>query len=117
MTKEANENLDRARAIIEHVGRESLRWGKLYDITKDPTFSARDITEAAATLMVEFDERSAIKPEELTKLKRQLTASKAREGKLKKQIAQLKQRLTSKDETMEDLANKLIDCKEAAAKG
>lgn len=89
-TGESVETLERAREIVAHVATERLRWNKLYDASDIGVDALMD----SLVLLAQADnERITGQDEKLTKANRQLGASKARETKLKKQVAELKDEL------------------------
>jgi septal ring factor EnvC (AmiA/AmiB activator) len=77
-----------AKAIVQDVLEGRMRFGEMYGLG---TFSPSQILNALVELHEEGLLLADANSEELTKVKRQLTASKAREAKLKKQIEKLKE--------------------------
>ncbi len=86
----SNDNLKWATDVCTHVRNEAIRWGKMYTVEKDVKFTATDIAKAAGIIAEMVTGDAYVPKEELTLANRQLTAAKAREGKLKKQLEQLK---------------------------
>ena len=90
-------NIEEAQSVVAEVIEGRRRWGISYG---SGAFSLSQITEALVTVADELGDQDGIaaaavqvKQDELTKVKRQLTASKAREAKLKKKIAELEEQV------------------------
>jgi chromosome segregation ATPase len=101
MNKEENP-LDWAETVLEHVGKQKLKWGKLYEVGKDAVYSADDIARAASIVFVELKESKGVSKADLTNANRQLAASKAREARAKKKIANLEEKLDLLEHTLSD---------------
>lgn len=80
-------DVQRATQIVEAVVAGRKRWENSYGTGE---FSVGEITEAMLVLHSEGKVLTQDHSDALTKVKRQLTASKAREAKLKKQVKALK---------------------------
>ena len=77
-----------ARKVVQQAIAGRKQFGKMYGTGP---FTPEEILDALVSLSEEGDSLVVDSKEELTKARRQLTAAKAREGKLKKQIEKLKQ--------------------------
>jgi len=83
-----------AKGVLEYIAAQKVRWGKMWSVNTDRLYHADDIAEAAGIVMQELVKKSDITQEEHTLVKRQLTASKAREAKMKKAIGKLKAKVS-----------------------
>lgn len=92
-----------AEEVLDHVHTMQTRWGKHYDVGRDSVYFPADIADAAGIILIELRSRSEITPEDLTKVKRQLTASKAREGKKQKQVDKLREELGDAQQEIQEL--------------
>lgn len=78
--------------FISNVLADKKRWGKLYTNQDVPV---NELLEALAQLAGEQDVLELVPKAALTKANRQITAAKAREGRLRKEVESLKQQLGS----------------------
>ena len=100
---EAADQLNWAQDVLKHVNYMQNRWGKHYDVAKDAVYSPEDIARAAGIVAYELEQRSVASPEEFNKVKRQLTASKAREAKAQKQVEKLREELGDSQQEVQEL--------------
>lgn len=107
MTTEEDARLQWGKDVIAHVHREQTRWGRMYDPAKDRKYTTKDIVDAAGLLLIVVDERPAITQEELTLVKRQLTASKARETKAQNKVNALRAQVGELEELVEELQDEI----------
>ena len=98
-------NLDKAKQILTHIAGEKKRWGKHYDPARDTKYTLSVILDAVAFIAEQLDQASdnTVDKAELTKVNRQLAASKARETGLKTKLAKLKEEYEDLNHRMEGL--------------
>jgi len=96
-----------AEGVLKHIHDEQTRWGRQYSVATDRVYPPSDIAQAAGIIMLEMETRSTITPEELTKVKRQLTASKARETKAGKKLAKVREELSESQQELQNLGLEL----------
>ena len=77
---------ERARLIVSEVIAARIRWGTMFSWPHNKM----DVLDALVKLEGMLTQAQSGNSDELTKVKRQLTASLAREAKLKKQVRKLK---------------------------
>lgn len=80
--------LEKARQMILETAEERARWGNLFSLKYNKS-ELMDAIVVLAEYVQELEEAQA-DTSELTKVKRQLAASQAREAKLKKKLESLK---------------------------
>lgn len=88
-------DLEKAQQIVQDTIEGRKRWGQMFY----SEFNSDTLLDALVCLSEAVQESAgAVSREELTLVKRQLTASKAREAKLKKQIINLQEILAVREQ-------------------